>query len=325
MEKENQNTKKQSGGKQSMTKELVLCLRNWVIRINKATVLVLVSITAFLIEYAVIAWNFLFYPILAVYWVIFGLFLFFLSPPIRRCLKEISGWYEGHLHSMVIFRLVLLFLAPLMFSFAVFSFASTVNQLLTLVIIGGSIVSFWILELPLLTEASIDATFATALSDDINMNSQIYRGKNSFSSEATFKSEKEHFLVVRVYNLGFHTYENATVDVYFGGRQFVIIPNDEKPDSRYAEIDFRKSFKIRKSYDGVRFAPSENNLQSIPPQGCLLFPVLVRSPKYAPKDVEEAVITVEFSSDNSWGMTQMRKPYKIVANLTRERDSHQNH
>lgn len=319
MEKENQNTKKRSGGKQSITKELVLCLRNWVIRINKATVLVLVSITAFLIEYAVIAWNFLFYPILAVYWVIFGLFLFFLSSPIRRCLKEISGWYEGHLHSMVIFRLVLLFLAPLMFSFAVFGFASTVNQLLTLVIIGGSIVSFWILELPLLTEASIDVTFATTLSDDINMNSQIYRGKNSFSSEAAFEPEKEHFLVVRVYNLGFHTYENATVTIYLG-TGFNIIPNDEEHDSTYAKIDFLKPFKIQKSYNGVRFTPSDDNFQSIPPKGCLLFPILLTSPKHG-----DAKIETQFYSDNSWGMIQIFKHYKIVADLTRERDSHQNH
>jgi hypothetical protein len=220
---------------------------------------------------------------------------------------------------MVILRLVLLFLAPLMFSFAVFRFDATISQLLTLVIMGVSIVAFWVVELPLLTKASIEVTFATDVSKDANLNNQIYL--KEFSSEATFEPEAEQFVVVRVYNLGFHTYENATVAIYFGTK-FDIIPNDEKHGSKYAEIDFQKPFKIQKSYGGVRFTPSDDNFQSIPPQGCLLFPILVFSPKHAPED---AKITIEFSSDNSWGITRMRKPYKIVANLTRERDSHQNH
>lgn len=272
--------------------------------------------------------------IVGVYTAILGLFLFFLSPPIRRRLNEsserherylhfIADRYEGCLHALVVLRLVFLSLAPFMFSLFVFRFNATINQLLTLVFMGVSIVAFWVVELPLLTKASIEVTFATALSNDINLNNQIYKRK-FWSSEAAFEPEKEHFLVVRVYNLGFHTYENATVTIYLG-TEFNIIPNDEKHDSTYAKIDFLKPFKIQKSYNGVRFTPSDDNFQSIPPKGCLLFPILLISPKHAPNKDENAKIETQFTSDNSWGMTQILKPYKIVADLTRAKDSHQNH
>jgi hypothetical protein len=234
------------------------------------------------------------------------LFFFFLSRPIRKRLIEISSKYEKYLHIIVISRLALLFFTPIMFWLAVFGFASTVNQLLSLVVIGGSIVAFWIVELPLLLRASIDVTFATQISREINLNNEICRKK--FLSEPTFEPAKAQFVVVRVFNLGFHTYENFTVTVYFGKDFEIISANDDKHGSRYDEMDFQKPFALQRAYGGVRFTPSDENWMSIPPQGAYLFPILIIPPRDAPND---AMITTEFPSDNCWGITRIRNPYKI--------------
>jgi len=264
-----------------------------------------------------------------IYLVIVALFLFFLCPPVRKYLYEkwhetkyfqfIVDRYEGHLHALVVLRLILLSLAPIMVSLVTFRLHTTINQLFTLVLMGVSIAAFWVVELPLLTKANIDVTFATALSNDANFNDQIFRWRPRWLSEATFMPEKEHFLVVRVYNLGFHTYENASVTVY-PPKEFEIIPNDKK----YANIDFFKPFKVQKSYNGVRFTPTDDNFQSIPPQESLLFPILLKLPERASNQNVNAKIVTEFSSDNSWGITKISKPCKIVADLANELNN-QNH
>ena len=106
-----------------------------------------------------------------------------------------------------------------------------------------------------------------------------------------------------IYNLGFSTYKNGMVLIYFGG-EFDIIPCDEKT---YNELDFNKKFTIQTKHGGVAFTPKEN-FQSIPPQEVFIFPVLLRVPNIA----KNGNIKIIFSSENSWGMKEILIPFEIV-------------
>jgi hypothetical protein len=233
-----------------------------------------------------------------------SVFIIMLCDPIRRMLKEIdlfSGdcrqrkfarFYEKHLHSLVIIRQALLFLAPIAGSIVFLGFAFTSANLTSLIVLGLSFIVFVSMQLPMLMKAHILATFKI--------------GDNICDSTIFFETEKETLVEGRIYNLGFSTYKNFTVIFYFGG-DFEIVPYD---DEKYRDVDFKKKFGIQKIHGGAFFSPKDTSL-IIPPQEVFIFPMYVK----APKGEKKGKMHIEFFSENSWGMTMIQKPF-IVKNIT---------
>lgn len=244
--------------------------------------------------------------ILFVYYIILLQFIYFLLPQIRRNLKE-TVFFEKHLHYFVIIRQALLFFAPLAISVSIMGLTFTSQQLTSLFVLGLSINVFWVVQWPLLTKAHILVTFTSKTLSDAEAD-EGYDEK--FSSKIIFEAEKITLVKAAIYNLGFSTYKNATVLIYFG-KHFKIIPcDDEEFGPRLKKLDFSKCFSLQKRHGGIAFAPKENCI-SIPPQEVFLFPVYLHVPASVPK--EERWITVQFYSENSWGMTEVKVPFEYRA------------
>jgi hypothetical protein len=232
----------------------------------------------------------------AVYFALLIILIYLLSPKIRRKMKDKSD-YERNLHSLVLFRQILLFFLPLMLSVAVFGVSFVSDQLLSLVVLGLSINVFWVVQLPLLTKAQLSVDFSV---DQIT----------DFDSSIMLVPRTKQVIYLRIYNLGFSTLKNGTVLMYLGD-QFEkstcrIIPSD---DPEYDKLDFKKSFRIQKTHAGVSFSPKENFL-TMPPQEWFVFPVIVEI-SHCELDSK---VEVEFYSENSWGVTKYHAPIKTKMN-----------
>jgi len=232
----------------------------------------------------------------AVYFALLIILIFLLSPKIRRKMKDKSD-YEQNLHSLVLFRQILLFFLPLMLSVAIFGVSFAFDQLLSLVVLGLSINVFWVIQLPLLTKAHLSVDFSV---DQIT----------DFDTGIKLVPKAKHVIYMRIYNLGFSTLKNGTILMYLGD-QFEknncrIIPNN---DPAYDKLDFKKSFRIQKAHAGVSFTPNDNFI-TIPPQEWFVFPVIVEI-----SECElDSEVEVEFYSENSWGVTKYHAPIKTKKN-----------
>lgn len=197
----------------------------------------------------------------AVYFTSLIILVYLLSPKIRRKLKDKSD-YERNLHSLVLFRQILLFFLPLMLSVAIFGVSFVSDQLLSLVVLGLSINVFWVVQLPLLTKAQLSVDFSV---DQIN----------DFDSNIILTPKTKHVIYTRIYNLGFSTLKNGTVLIYFGDQfeksKCRIIPSNKE---EYDKLEFKKRFSTQKAHAGVSFSPKENFL-TMPPQEWFVFPVIV--------------------------------------------------
>lgn len=225
--------------------------------------------------------------ILSVYIALLFATVSLLSPWVRRLLRN-ERWYEDNLHIAVIFRQILLFLAPLAFSTALLGIDFSSKQLLTLFVLGLSITVFWVVQLPMLTKANILVTFG--------VDEREYAPKIVFN-------EGEHLVNTRIHNLGFSTLKNSTVEIYFGDG-FEVVPCS---DPRYAGLDFAKRFTIQKVHSGILFAPNDN-FQTLPPQEVFIFPCIIQ----VLKAKQKGRVTIQFFSENSWGMTVIKAPIEIM-------------
>jgi hypothetical protein len=222
------------------------------------------------------------------YFVLLFHFILVLLPQVRRRLRTLSD-YENNVHFFIIFRQILLFLAPLMVSIAIFDVATTLQQLTGLIVIGLSINVFWVVQLPLLTKAQLSIDFG------INQLENFY-------PTISLCAETEYVIYTRIYNTGFSTLKNAMVLIYFG-KGFEIIPAE---DPKYDNIDFKKYFSVQKGNCGVGFVPTRN-FQTLTPQEWFIFPVIVKSPKKQ----EMPTVEIQLSSENSWGMTKCNAKIEI--------------
>ncbi|MGA2309432.1 MAG: hypothetical protein ABSG57_07790 [Candidatus Bathyarchaeia archaeon] len=208
-----------------------------------------------------------------------------------------KDWFRKRLNILVIFRQILLFLLPLMFSLIldlILGTSFTIEQLPTLVALGLSITVFWVVELPLLTKVDIFVTFGV---DDGNAIAE-----EDYVDKVVLDPEKENIVNTRVQNLGFTTLKNVAVEIYFGDG-FEVVPSD---DPKYTRLDFPRKFSRQKTHCGVVFAPSDN-FQTIPPQEVFVFQNIVRTPK----NMQKGMVTVYVFSENSWGMKEIKAPIEI--------------
>ena len=222
---------------------------------------------------------------------VFGIMLL---RPIRRKMKKISlfggrsekkfaNYYEDYLYILVIIRHILLFFAPLAF-FSIVDFSIVLEHSLSLILMGLSVIIFVSIQLPQLMKAHILVTFTI--------------DKKPYDSPIVFESGKEILVEGNIYNLGFSTYKNFTIIFYFG-EDFEIVPCD---NTKYSDLSFKKKFGIQKRHGGVFFSPKDNSL-TIPPQEVFIFQMYIK----APKKEKVGKVTVEFYSENTWGMTMIDK------------------
>ncbi len=216
------------------------------------------------------------------------LLLIILSSKARLWLKT-DKKYEDNLHILVLFRQILVFLFPVMFCWVVFGSSFVISQLTSLFVLGLSINVFWLIQLPLMTKAKLYIDFSV---DSIK----------DFNKKIILKTDTEHLIYTRIYNLGFHTLKNALILIYFR-EGFEIIPHN---DPKYDILDFKKTFTIQKCNYGASFSPLQN-FQTMPPQEWFLFPLIVKTPK----DNLDRDIEIQVHSENSWGIAKY--PAKVEA------------
>jgi hypothetical protein len=236
--------------------------------------------------YSTMLVSYLSFFVLGMYFTLLIILAFILSPKKRRDFKGKTG-YEEALHVLVISRQILLFLLPLMVSFAVFGVSFTSDQLLSLVILGLSINVFWVTQMPLLTKAQLAVDFSVDQLTD-------------FHEGIILVPKTKQVIYLRIQNLGYSTLKNGTILLYLGDQfeknKCQIIPSS---NSAYDELDFKKTFRIQKAHAGVSITPNDNFI-TIPPQEWFVFPVLVEI-----SDCElNSQVEVEFYSENSWGITK---------------------
>jgi hypothetical protein len=219
---------------------------------------------------------------IGLYFALLLILVFILSPKRRRYLKNKNG-YEDNLHILVMSRQILLFFLPLMLSVTFLGAVFTLEQLLPLLVLGLTINIFWIIQLPLLTKAQLFIDFSVGDLDH-------------FNSNLLLKPSNERLIYTRIYNMGFSTLKNATVLIYFGN-DFEIIPCT---DAKYKGLDFEKKFTIQKQHSGAIFTPKDN-FQTLVPQEWFLFPVIIKTPKEL---LDNSKFTIQFYSENSWGLTK---------------------
>ncbi len=229
---------------------------------------------------------------IGIYFRLLILFIIILLPKVRRDSKETVRYYENNLHIIVIIRQFLLFLLPLMLSLIFLGIPFTSEQLLSLIVLGLSINVFWVVQLPLLTKAQLIIDFSV---------DKIGQGEK-FGKDILLKTNTEHVIYTRIYNLGFSTLKNFAFLIYFE-EGVEILPFGNK---KYRELDFAKRFSIQKCHCGLLFPPTEN-FQTIPPQEWFVFPVIVKSSKSA----LERDVTILFNSENSWGQKRHIAKMKI--------------
>lgn len=234
-------------------------------------------------------------------------------PSIRKKLKSIKpyppreegeNFYESNLHLFVLIRQILLFFLPLAIGVMVLG-DSVSSQFSSLFVLGLSLNVFWAVQLPLLAKANLHVTFIAKPLDENPFNDDLTNDE-IYGDTILINPEKVNRIVCAIYNLGFHTYKNALVILYFGEEFEIITCDDSKFKDRLNRLDFYKAYSVQKKHGGAAFNPKDNYL-TIPPKEVFLFPVFVRVKK---KPIREFV-TIEFSSETSWGKTVIKIPMKL--------------
>lgn len=202
------------------------------------------------------------------------------------CKRKMARFYEMKLHYLVSGRQILLFLFPT----AVLMVSAKLEYVITSLILGLSILIFVSIQLPLLMKAHLLISF------------RIDDGEWSLSSRIDLRSGKTTKVEFAIRNLGFSTYKNSTIIIYFR-KDFKIVPCD---NLRYKDLDFKKEFHVQKIHGGVAFNPKDNPL-TIPPQEVFIFPMYVK----VPNKEEEREMTIEFFSENTWGMNLIRRQVSV--------------
>lgn len=217
--------------------------------------------------------------------------------------KEGENFYEKNLQFFVLFRQILLFFLPLALGAIVLG-DNVSSQFSSLFVLGLSLNVFWVVQLPLLAKANLHITFASKPLDENSINDNS--PNEEYRDWLEIDPSKENCVACAIYNLGFHTYKNALVLLYFG-KEIEIIPcNDDKLKDRLDKLDFNKKYRVQKRHGGAAFNPKDNYL-TIPPKEVFIFPIFVRV-KETP--IREKV-TIEFSSETSWGKTVTEIPMKL--------------
>jgi hypothetical protein len=156
-----------------------------------------------------------------------------------------------------------------------------------------------------LAKANLHVTCVSKPLDENPLNDEL-RNEEQYGDNLVIYPQKVNRVVFATYNLGFHTYKNALVILYFG-EEFEVIPCDDfEFKDRLHNLDFCKIYSVQKKHGGAAFNPKDNYL-TIPPKEVFLFPVFVRVKR---KPIREFV-TLEFSSETSWGKTVMKIPMKL--------------
>jgi hypothetical protein len=256
------------------------------------------------------------WPCLVTYFVVLGHFIALTLPSIRMkhklfkpypARKDGENFYERNLHYIVLVRQILLFFLPLAVGTVVLQ-DTVLSQLSSLFVLGLSLNVFWIVQLPLLNKAKLLVTYSTKPLDEekpIDYESPDEHYDNYLELQAG----KINRVICAIYNLGFHTYKNAMVILYFGP-EIEVIPCDDFEYKPYMKkLDFNKIYSVQKKHGGAAFSSKDNYL-TIPPQEVFLFPVLVRIRKTPVRDF----VLVQFSSETSWGITEVKKPIKLSLN-----------
>ena len=214
------------------------------------------------------------------------IFIIILYPRSRRKLRHVSA-YEEHLHFLVLLRQIFLFIFPTAILMALSMLVTVkLEYVLGTIVLGLSILIFVSVQLPLLMKAHLVTSF------------RIDDGK--WTRGVNLRPGKVHKVEGLIQNLGFSTYKNFSVIFYFG-KEFEILPSSH---SKYksAHLDFRKKFSIQQEYGGVMFSPNENFL-TIPPKETFVFPMFIK----APNEEKEYTLHIQFSAENTWGMTRIYK------------------
>jgi hypothetical protein len=221
-------------------------------------------------------------------------------------LDNLGAFYQKCLFILVIFRFILLFFLPIWLAAKLLGLEFASNQLLTLTVMGGSIVAFLALEFPNVMKAHLRVTLVAKVVDEKDFKKDQEVLDSFRSSEIWLEKGKLTLVAVAVYNLGFSTYKAPAVLIYFG-KGFEIVPCDDKFEKRYEGVDFHKKFSIQKRHGGAAFSPDDIRFHSFPPQEVLVFQIFVR----LIGDTDRSYVTVQFSSEGSWGMTTIKRPFKI--------------
>jgi len=251
--------------------------------------------------------------ILLVYFVLLAHFIYLTLPSIRKKHKsfkpyppreEGENFYEKNLLYFVITRQILLFVLPLAIGVIILNDNFT-SQLSSFFVLGLSINVFWVVQLPLLTKANLHVTFTSKPFDEKSESFEL-QNDEKYTGSIVLKRDKLNRVVCAIYNLGFHTYKNALVILYFGEECEIIPCDDQVFKDRLQVLDFFKKYSVQKKHGGAAFNPKDNYI-TIPPKEVFLFDVLVK----VQKEPIRKFVTLEFSSETSWGKTVIEIPMTL--------------
>lgn len=219
----------------------------------------------------------------------------------RDCYTQSENYTK---ESYVIFMfsdLFFLFLLPI--SIAIAIRINIQDNLLNLIAIGFAMMTFSAVELPSLTKPHV---FISVLSEDEKEITSLTECKE-VEMQLTAKVGVQRVIMFRAANLCMHTLKDCTFIFNFPKGYFSLLPFD---DPAYEHLDFKKEFTIQKRNNACLFTP-KNNFNTISPSDCLIFPIIVKPLISSEKKLE---VTVEVSSQSTWGSSQYGFPIKFLKN-----------
>jgi hypothetical protein len=224
----------------------------------------------------------------------------------KGLLCSIGKLYERKLRYLYVLRFVFLFLLPIAIAIAFRAFGFPINiqdNLLNLIAIGFAMMTFSAIEMPSLTKPHVFISVLSEYGKEITSLAEC----KEVEMQLTVKVDVQRVIMFRAANLCMHTLKDCTFIFNFPKGFFSLLPFD---DPAYKDLDFKKEFTIQKRNDACLFTP-KNNFTTMSPSDCLIFPVIVKPLKESEEKFE---ITVEVSSQSTWGSSQYRFPIKFLRN-----------
>jgi hypothetical protein len=216
----------------------------------------------------------------------------------KGLLNSIGKLFEKELRFLYVLRFVFLFLLPL--SLAIVFKINIQDNLLNLIAIGFTMITFSIVELSSLTKPNV---FISVLSED-NKEITSLAECEEIEMQLTAKAGAQRTIMFRAANLCLHTLKDCTFIFNFP-KDFSLLPFN---NPAYKNLEFKKEFSIQKRNNACLFTPN-NNFTTFSPSDCLIFPIVVKSPT---NREEKLKIIVEVSSQSTWGSTIYSFPVKLL-------------
>lgn len=220
-------------------------------------------------------------------------------------LRNIGNFFENGLRAFYILRLLVSFFLPLSIGL-IFVINLDSNLILSLFVMGLTLVAFSVVELPSLTKPRVFAS----LIEDCNSKKFMCRyqeGKSCKYRERRLEfsiKEKELPLSFRIQNLNFHTLKNCTIWITFPDN---LRPKDFKT---LKNMDFSKKYSIQIRNNAVKFSPLDSYL-TMTPEDCLVLPLKVKV-KTSIDILKTDEISIEIRSETTWGSYKFTFPVKYI-------------